>query len=294
MKRALFKCLSGLSLAAWLLACTAAYSQTVTYSFRQGADIPELGVTSYSGASNLTLISGTNVNRNYGSSNSIWVGNSAGAERKGLIRFDLSSLQGNIDGIESVTLSFRFMAQSGSNSKEIPVHLYALTMANDGWVQGTASGAVEAGSSSWNYRVTAGGGGSAERWAGDIGASSITGGLSVAGVDYIATVIDGTKIVQGSPTSGAGTIYSWTLPVELIQQWIQGDNPGLLIQAAAFGDLENNDYFRFASSSHGTENWRPTLAITYSTIPEPVSVLSIFSVVVLVSVVYMRRRKQAE
>lgn len=239
-----------------LCAATALNLQAVSIVFQDGAAIPELGIGSYSGTEDTTLISGSNAGRNYGGSNSIWIGNSAGAERKTLLRFDLSSLMGQAASIDSVTLTMFQIAEGASNNgAEVDVNLYQIQSANGGWVEGTGSGSAQAGSSSWNYKANA-----TVSWAG-------SAGLSTSGTDYVASAIDGTKTIIAK--TGSGGTYTWNLPVSLIQSWIDGENTGLLFAATDFGSLEDNDFFRFASSLYTTSNLRPMLTVNYTPIPEP-------------------------
>lgn len=237
-----------------LCAATVLPLQAVSIVFQEGAAIPELGIGSYSGTEDTTLISGV-PNGNYGSGISIYVGNNSG-ERKTLLRFDVSALAGQAASIESVTLTMFQILQSGSNNGvAIDVNLYQISSANEGWVEGTVNGAFQTGSSSWNYQVS-----QTATWAG-------SEGLSTPGTDYVASAIDGTKVITAK--TGSGATYHWDLPVSLIQSWIDGENTGLLFAAADFGDLSDKDYFRFASSEHTTLASRPMLTINYTPIPEP-------------------------
>lgn len=240
-----------------LCAATVLPLQAVSIVFQDGAAIPELGIGNYNGTENTTLISGV-PNGNYGSGNSLWVGSNSG-ERKILLRFDVSALAGQSASIESVTLSMFQIAQSGSNNgTEIDVNLYQIQNANSGWVEGTGTGNSQTGSASWNHAVN-----QTVDWAG-------SEGLSTPGTDYVASAVDGTKVVTARTGNGwSGTEFTWNLPVSLLQSWISGTNAGLVFAAADFGDLVANDYFRFGSSNHTTAEWRPMLTVNYTPIPEP-------------------------
>ncbi len=257
-------------------------TQAATIRFQEGVAIPELDIGSYSGTDNLSLIGGANAGRNYGNSNSLWAGKDAqGADRRILLRFDVSALDGVTDGVTSATLTMTLENLSGSTSGSVLLSLYEVSSANAGWVQGNAGGAFEAGSSAWNYRQSA-----TVNWAG-------SAGLSTPGIDYVNTVIDGVKTVTTGATGQEGVEVTWSLSAELLERWISGDNAGLLFVVTPVGEdpLEAGDNFRFASSTWGTVAHRPELTVTYEAIPEPATAALLLAGGVLYGAARYRRRQ---
>lgn len=261
-----------------MLAASILPLHAATVAFREGTDIATLGITNYAGTEDTFIQSGANTARNYGASASLYLGKTTAGgnpvESKALLRFDITSLAGKFDSINSVTLTMTFVTQTPVNTTNIGLNLYQISGANSGWVEGTANGVAEAGSSSWNRMVYSG-----TNWAG-------SDGLSTSGTDYVATVIDGTKSIS-SPGS-SGTQYSWTLPSSLIVDWIGGTNTGLLFASSNWGDMISGDYFRFASSGYSTASYRPTLTINY-TIPEPKTYI-LFSLGLLIALIIKGRK----
>lgn len=272
MKRTLPKSRLAIALVGTLLAALPLWrAESATITFREGDAIPELGITAYSGAQNLTLISGTSASGNYGDSNSIWVGKGPnGEERKALLRFDVSMLAGQYESIDSVKLTLTLLGESqGNTTTSVAVNTYQIAGANAGWVQGSSKGSAQTGSSSWNYRLH-----STASWKG-------SAGLGTAGVDYLSTVIDGTKAIQsGAATSFNGVKVTWDIPIELFELWVDGDNAGLVLSAAAFESLGIKDLLRFASDSY-TSAYRPQLVVQYTPVPEPASMVFVGSFVCL-------------
>ncbi len=231
------------------------------------------------------LITGANSTRNYGGSNSNYVGKDGNGEhRKSIIRFDLSELSSLSGSIESVTLTFTTIAESTLNNTNVLINLYQISNANAGWKAGTASGAVQTTASTWNNLSH-----NTVTWAG-------SQGLGTPGTDYLTTIINGTKTVttgnSQSPLTVTGVTYTWTLPIALVEEWISGINAGLLLDVADFDELNSGDYVKFGSANHTTEAWRPYLTINYATIPEAGSVaLVITGLVPLLLTRRLLRRK---
>lgn len=266
-------------LTAWTLFIASISTLTaIEVVIRQGADIPELGIVNYDGTQDNTLLSGANAFRNYGGSNSLFLGRTTAssnpAEAKQILQFDLSALDGLVESIDSVTLTMRLVAQVTLPSTDVEFSLHQIQDANAGWVEGTGNAVTaNSGESSWNYLAH-----SSTAWAG-------SAGLSTPGTDYLATPIDGTRVMSSSTV--AGTIFSWTLPVSLVESWIEGTNAGLILSVTDYEGLESDDYFRFGSSEHGTAAYRPTLTINYTPIPEP-GAAALFLVVI--AAVLLRRK----
>lgn len=204
-------------------------------------------VAGYTGTQDNTLLSGSNTarNSNFGGFNTLFIG----ANRRVLLRFDLSSLSGEFDSIDSATLTLTAAsAITGGNFS-----LYAVDEDNVGWVEGTsgsggALGEVNAGESTWNHRNSP-----ATDWAGGAGL--------VSGSDY-----DGTPVVSfATGTLSAGDTFDIILPNALVAEWADGTNTGLFITA----DVESTSpLLQVRSAENSTVGDRPELTIEY-TVPEP-------------------------
>ncbi len=83
----------------------------------------EIDIGSYTGTEDGILLSGANAARNYGASNSLYLGKTIASgspvESRALLRFDLSSLHEVADLIESATLTLTFV--SGTNAANVGV-----------------------------------------------------------------------------------------------------------------------------------------------------------------------------
>jgi len=127
------------ALIALLLLCGTALADEV-YISDQGA--PHVGYCQDNG-----LIGGTtNGVYNYGAATDIASGqgpSSANAWRTPIFRFGLSSVPSGSD-VTAVTFGFRVTGVTGSG---VTVEAYQIEAANDGWVEGTANGATQVGSS---------------------------------------------------------------------------------------------------------------------------------------------------
>ena len=165
--------------------------------------------------------------------------------RRGLIRFDLSSLAGNVVSVSSASLSLSLGGAATSGSFTIKVH--PLLAANVGWQAGTGqftAASTQTGDSTWNQRNSG-----QANWAGGSGAS-------VAGVDYSSNEL---ASFTWSPSS---TSVDISIPNALIQSWIDtpSTNAGLFLKPIGPGTA-TNVAANFAPSEFSVAEKRPTLSL---------------------------------
>jgi hypothetical protein len=225
--------------------------------FRDGA-IEPFGAAVYTGAGDNLIVWSTAAgvaDRNYGGHADVFVGFSNGLPRRALFRFDVSSLDGRFEKINSVTLRLGLYDKvvNFSNSMD----LYRLSADNQSWVEGTATGQAQVGSACWNhlaYHAT-----SPTPWH--------SGTPGTAASDY----------VPGGPI--ASTAYDATTPTgyfdltftdtSFIADWAASyaENSGLLLRARTEA---NNSLLYFRSSEFtADQTMRPQLIIDYDPVIPP-------------------------
>ncbi len=225
--------------------------------FRDGAFEP-FTATVYSGAEDNLIVQSTApdvANRNYGGHADVFVGFSSGLPRRALFRFDVSSLHGRFEKINSVTLRLGLYDKvvSFSNSMD----LYRLSADNQSWVEGTATGQAQVGSSCWNYlayHAT-----SPTPW------HSSTPGTAAS--DYVpGGPVASTAYGTATPTGYFDLTFTDT---SFIADWAasHAENSGLLLRARTEA---NNSLLYFRSSEFTTDQTvRPQLIIDYDPVIPP-------------------------
>jgi hypothetical protein len=218
-------------------------TETKTATFRNGvngyAGMQDTCVQNYPGREYI----------NYGKSPQVDLHNS-GNTRKGLMRFDLSSLRGRYAAVRRLRLTLTdsdVALETATFSGTL--RAYRVKAANKGWVEGTATGiygAVKDGESCWSNKVHSTT--SPVPWAG-------SPGLATAGTDYDAVELGaftGLLSMGGSLTLELGNAKA------LVDEWSgsQADNAGILLVADAA-----NLYG--CSSDHATVSNRPLLEVEY-------------------------------
>lgn len=211
--------------------------------YQQGAN--NALVTNYQGTDDAYIVPGA-PNNNYGQ----YGAQVSPTGTRGLMRFNLSSLSGKFSAINSVSLQLNISILSGSVTTGT-IQAFAISSANSGWVEGTAYGSAQTGSSSWNYAKN-----TTQAWAG-------SAGLSTAGTDYDSTLLGSFDY------NGVGT-YSMTFNrnssqlTTLISSWNNATNPGILLTE---GNPSRDGYSYIYGSEDSTLSRRPKLTIDY--VPEP-------------------------
>jgi hypothetical protein len=233
--------------------------------FQNGLTAP-FGVGTYSGTEDTYLNGGATsaFDKNYGGSTAMIANNARG--NLSLIRFDLSSMQGQYDTITSVAL---FLRPAATPPTGITISAYSVLPANGDWVGGTSNGAIVTdGSSTWNSKESYGAGSSSNVAWEDSNGNDIAG----LGLDktkptdsstwgFGPTALDTTAAIPAS-----GVTIRLNLPASLIQQWISGTNYGLVLTSTdgASGDVPQ--YYTGNKNNAAA----PELVINYI-VPEPMT-----------------------
>lgn len=214
------------------------------------------GVSGYAGAEDTFLVGdGVRDAVNWGARGDFYVGPFSGAPsadevNRSLIRFDVSALAGLYAEITSVTLRLTIVSANGSNT----VQLHQPTAANGDWVEGSADGTVQAGSSSWANKVEA-----SAAWDGGPGLGNTGFGALLASAAYTSAT---TGVLELA-------ILDATLATALIDDFLSGANEGFLLKALDESHPGVRNDIIFFSSEHGVVAGRPELVVSYTPVPEP-------------------------
>lgn len=261
--------------AASCLVCSSLSAATLT--LRQGNN-------GYTGTDDAMIIASSST-ENWGGRNEFDAGTAAGGSvRRSLLRFDVSALSGLYTSVNSVTITLSTsLPIDGSTNLVNTVNMYSILSGNANWVEGTqisSDSLADNGMSTWSSLVQG-----STPWAG-------SAGLSTAGTDYSPTIL---ASVTSSAGASAGTVFTFIISdpliaTNLINSWLDGTNEGLLLRATDESNKGSGIASRisFASSEHGTANWRPQITIDYNAVPEPGRAM--LALVGLVALVSRRRR----
>jgi hypothetical protein len=160
-----------------------------------------------------------------------------------LIRFILSDIAASA----VCTAASMYLTLYANNSITTTNSVYKISDANGGWVEGTKSNTgAGTGDSCWKQKAY-----NVADWAG-------SAGLSTAGTDYIDTVIASYSSSGGDAGDADEFVFNAS-GLAVLQDWFgDASNNGFLIVTA--GNLE----YRYATSEHATESYRPVLSVTYT------------------------------
>ena len=218
--------------------------------FQAGRVDPITGGT-YDGVDDVQLLQ-WGPSSNYGARADFDVGQNNGQRAHALLRFDLTSLQGKVDRILSVTLRL----QPKTDAAYFPwrgtgeIELYRVSDANSHWREGTfsAGGGPGAGQeeATWNYLRHP-----SERWAG-------SGGAGKPGVDYEAEPLAAASYV---PRTGYPLNFRLSGALEFVRDWIEGRTNGGFILREKTGQPGNR--IDFHSSESVSAAARPQLIVVY-------------------------------
>lgn len=240
---------SSLALTFILMLLAASSLQAAIVVYQEGEIDPFAGLT-YTGTDDNLIVSHPTqpgvVERNYGGHSEVFVGKDGDIPRRGLYRFDVTSLDGLYDNIQSATLRLHIKDKAVSFPNYMD--LYRLTADNASWVEGTAGGSPQAGSSCWAYRsYDATNPVAWDSGTPGTGAADYMPGGPIASVAYDGTTSGTMEFVINDPA--------------VIADWVAGNNPGLLLRAR---DESNDSRLMFHSSESGSAAFRPELRIEYT------------------------------
>lgn len=194
-----------------------------------------------------TVLNDTAPTFNYGVNVAVGCGKrSDGVTVVGAINFNLTSISPWVRVISARIAMFDYNdAQRTANTT---TNMFDIAPANNGWVEGTANGAAEVGSSCWNNKIY-----DTVNWAGSVG-------MGTAGVDYLdqvasATTVDGTTGQVNFDMNAAGVL--------MVERWIRTPalNYGVVLRGN--GTPLAGEFNGFRSSDHSTAAQRPGIRIDY-------------------------------
>jgi hypothetical protein len=190
---------------------------------------------------------------NFGARTDFDVGQLRGGRAHALLRFDLTSLEGKVDRIVSVTLRLRpntevFYFPWGD---EGTIELHRVSVANAGWIEGTFAGAGDMsgpgqGEPTWNQLQHA-----QKPWVGSPGAST-------RGVDFDATPLATASYV---PRTGYPLEFRLSGDLTFVLDWIDGKFNGGFLLRETTGKRDNRINFHSSESANATA--RPQLVVVY-------------------------------
>lgn len=180
----------------------------------------------------------TNTNRNFGGSGFMFVGRRTSTILyRDLIRFDETQIPaGTITALRLKIWQRSFFLSLNAQT----VKVYRVAAGND-WVEGTATGTAQTGSSCWKdkqYNIST--------WLG-----GVNSGCGVAGTDYDADASPPSQVATMPYTSGPDIEHSVTLPSVWATDWRDGvhDNEGILLLGA---ETTDSTVVQFPSTEDGT------------------------------------------
>jgi len=221
------------------------------------------GVDGYAGTRDTTLFENA-PDLNWGSTDRFEVGHTgsvANNQRHSLLGFDVTSLDGQFQSIDSATLHLYKTTDNDDGSTTRTLGVYAIASANGDWQEDQAT---------WNYKVP-----TTQAWAG-------LPGLEMPTTDFDPILLDTVDL----PGEGQAGWVSLSLPTSLVTDWVAGNNNGLMLVLTS---TDPSGFHRadLASSEWATVTQRPMLEIQF-TVPEPCSVL-VWATVLLGLGVFGRR-----
>ena len=210
----------------------------------------------YTGADDITMVSGASSANNFGSHAGIDAG-AFGADFfpadphvvRGLVRFDVSALAGQFAAINSVTLRLNVLAVLGANTVEV----FEPVAVNGSWVEGTGDDTFQAGTSTWDNKIQPG-----TAWVGGAGLGTLGYGGMLAGNSYTGGFSGTSDFVISNPATATS----------LIANFLGGSNGGFFLKATNEATTASNVVI-FTSSEVATVSQRPRLIVDYTPTPEP-------------------------
>ncbi len=227
-----------------------------------------------------TFISGGFASSNFGAADGISAGTlGPGSPQNALLSFDVSGLNNLYASIDSITLRLTQWTNTSlgvtgfDSTVDVTNDIYAVSPANRGWNEGTgsASGAVQVGTSTWNNRLH-----NTTAWAG-------SAGLGTAGTDYVNTLLATHTYLISNPPLGNATVelaLSGDL-TGLINGWLVDNvthsqpNPGLLIRDPSPSGAAGRNRMVYFTRNATNAAFRPQLIVHYTPVSSDPFVLTI-------------------
>jgi hypothetical protein len=205
----------------------------------------------------IDITGATYSNLNFGAREDFSVGTAVGL-RKGLLRFDLTSLPAGYDSIKRITLKLTEHPTYDSTGSGL-INAYRIAAANKEWVEGTGSGAAQDGSACWAYKAYSAT--SPTNWAG-------SPGLSTPGTDYDTETVGTFDFDTTSNRVYEVELAPYTpaLRDALVAEWRgpQANNAGIVL----IGPTVKGNELEIASSENSTTAARPVLTVEYYYTPK--------------------------
>lgn len=229
------------------------------------------GLKGYTGTQDTYLTSGSQVDNSQGS-NSLGILAKTGSQLAvGLLKFDLSSLAHQVSSINSATLTVYGVGSSNYdpvNYPNIPFEIYDVASGNANWIAGATQSPATGGQATWNNKASFG--------VNDSSNVAWIGGPALGWGTESPTGYDTTAIGSGTFNSlnGQQKVYTISLDVTAVLNWINGTNGGMMIGIAKPNGNPNGNNVTFLPSEYAWAggddlNKRPLLTIDYNPTPEP-------------------------
>ncbi|MEM1084963.1 MAG: PEP-CTERM sorting domain-containing protein [Verrucomicrobiota bacterium] len=222
-------------------------------------------ITSFTAESDSIIIAtpGQDLTGNFGGRNELIAGDTAGQGRHMIMRWDVSSLLGIVDTVNSITVELDLVAgvrAAPTTAQTATVQLISET--DKGWVEGTGVNNVTKTGVTWNH---------ANATAENVG-TAWSGGAGLAGSTTVADV--GTLSIAGTESQGdtISVTISGTDLTALIAGWADDgtSSSGLLFR----DDIANSSQQVFFVSKESDPARKgtgtaPRLIVDYTPVPEP-------------------------
>ncbi|MEE4312163.1 MAG: DNRLRE domain-containing protein [candidate division KSB1 bacterium] len=183
-------------------------------------------------------------NYNYGGADYLQIWNYGNApthqRRRSLLKFDLSGIAAEAEITEAKLKLYCYDVIDIDNGKSYPARIDVHKMLN-AWDEGNANGT--SGLTNWNARL-------------DDGNQILNWGQS--GGDYVETAVDFIRAESDG-------WLEWNI-LPLAEEWHvnPSGNYGVMVKLNNDEDTDVYQYFRFYSSEHGDDDFRPRLEISYT------------------------------
>lgn len=230
------------------------YSDPLAEALYRGTEDATLGIITLNGI-------GNDGNQNLGGSDTVRIGRMVHlgmyGPQRGLIRFNIDSLRGQYDKINSITLRLYPSSVYFFKDTSVKLSIYSVSSANEGWVEGDGTEQVygmpaDTGMVTWNSKVEG-----LESWAGSRGGNT-------PGIDYDSTALTSFTVTTETLTNEPyDIVITGQNAQDLIDKWLADYNSGLVIISDNDEYHSNSIIIRFWSSEAEIFDYHPELIIDY-------------------------------